>query len=67
MEVIHLAGAEEVARAASTMASAAREITQAASTMEYALQRQRDFMDDWLRRFEEAMSRGRGGMDAGPL
>ena len=55
MEYIHLLGSEEVSRAASNIRSAAEQMSRAAATMDDTLYRHRQFMDDWLQRFESAL------------
>lgn len=57
METIVLLGAEDVRSAASTISAAASEMSRAASYSEDTARRQQQFMDDWLRRFEEAVNR----------
>lgn len=57
MDSIYLNGAEDVRRAANRMAEAADQMSRAASTIDSALERHQRFMDDWLARFERAMSR----------
>jgi hypothetical protein len=55
-DYVTLLGAEQVQNAASYMRSAAEEMTRAATWMEESLQRQRNFMDDWLARFEQVLN-----------
>lgn len=56
-EYMHLVGAEDVSRAASTMSSAASEISGAARSIDWSMEQQRRFMDDWLQRFEEVVEK----------
>lgn len=49
---IHLSGSEDVARAGSQISSAAGDIRRAAGEFEDSLFRFKQFMDDWLTRFE---------------
>ena len=53
---VTLVGAEDVSRAASTMRSAADTMVSAASTIDFAHQQQRQFLDDWLMRFEQVLA-----------
>jgi hypothetical protein len=55
-EYMHLVGAEQVQTAANTMREAAHAMQNAASTMDFAFQQQRNFMDDWLQRFEVVLA-----------
>lgn len=55
-EYMHLVGAEEVSRAANRMSEAAQEMKQAAANIDNSLFQQRQFMDDWLTRFEAALA-----------
>lgn len=55
-DYITLLGAEQVDRASHTMSSAASEMQRAASSIEDTLSRHRMFLDDWLMRFEQALS-----------
>lgn len=59
-EYIHLIGAEDVQRAGSAMREAAKYMQQAAASIEESLFRQRQFMEEWLSRFEGAL-KGEGG------
>ena len=59
-QYVTLIGAEDVSRAASTMRSAADEMSRAASTMDQAFQSHQQFLNDWLLRFEETLSREPG-------
>lgn len=55
MESVHLHGADAVASAARTISGAASEMNTAAYNIECGLQRHRDFLDDWLYRFQAAL------------
>lgn len=57
MNSIHLHGAEDVRSAANTMSRAAETMSQAAMNLDGALERHQRFMEDWLQRFEHAVSR----------
>jgi len=52
-----LLGAEDVARAARQIEGAASEIQRAASSIDTTLAQQRQWMDDWLMRFEQAIDK----------
>jgi len=54
---VTLLGAEDVLRAASSMSSAASEMQRAASSIDMALTQHRQWMDDWLMRFEQAIDK----------
>ncbi len=54
-EYVYLVGAEDVARAGSSMQSAAEDMQRAASVMEESLRLHQQFLDDWLSRFEFIM------------
>ncbi len=56
-DYITLLGAEDVRAASNTMYGAAEEMKRAAATMDFTAERQRQFMDDWLNRFEAAIDR----------
>jgi hypothetical protein len=56
-DYITLLGAEQVQTAANTMRGAAEEMMRAASENSYVAERQRQFMDDWLLRFEGAIEK----------
>lgn len=58
-EYIHLIGAEDVSRAGNSIRSAAEEMNRAASNMEDVMQRQRQFMDDWLIHFADVLEAAR--------
>jgi len=51
-EYVHLIGAEDVARAGSQISSAAGDMQRAASSIDQSIFNLRQFMDDWLNRFE---------------
>lgn len=53
---VTLLGAEQVQSAANTMRAAAEEMSRAASSIDHSLQQHRQFMDDWLSRFEAAVA-----------
>lgn len=55
---VTLMGAEQVQSAAGRMVSAAEEMRRAAGSIDDALERHRRFLDDWLMRLEDVMSRG---------
>lgn len=57
MDSIHLAGAEDVRSAGNAMVRAADTMQSAARTIAEALDRQRDFMDQWMMRFEAAVEK----------
>jgi hypothetical protein len=59
VDSIYLHGSEDVSRAASSMSRAADEMQRAASNMAEVLERQQRFLDDWLMRFDAALSRAR--------
>jgi hypothetical protein len=61
MERIVLMGSEDVARAGSTIQSAAEEMTRAAMNIEAALVANRQWMDGWLERFAEVIERAAPG------
>lgn len=56
-EYVTLLGAEDVRHAGNAMRSAADDMRNAASTIDTALFQQRQFMDDWLQRFEAAIEK----------
>lgn len=56
MNTIHLIGAEDVQRAGRNIGDAAQTMRLCAAEIESSLERQRMFMDDWLRRFEYVVS-----------
>ena len=60
-DYITLLGAEQVQSAASTMRSAADDMRMAASSIDNSFAAQRQFMDDWLARFEQVLAEPRGG------
>ena len=55
LDFIHLAGADDVARAGSAMRQAAEEMQRAASNLAAALAMHERWMDDWLSRFQSVM------------
>ena len=55
METIHLTGAEEVAQAGRNISGAADTMQRASNNIEGSLANHRQFLDDWLGRFEEAI------------
>ena len=55
-EYVHLIGVEQVQSAANQMNHAAEKMQQAASSFEYAMERQRMFMETWLQQFEQILS-----------
>ncbi len=55
-EFMHLLGAEQVSSAAHQMRSAADQMVRAASQMDETLTRHRSLMEEWLCRFEQAVS-----------
>lgn len=59
---VTLLGAEEVSRASGGMQTAAANMNSAASYLDDVLLRHQRFMDDWLIRFEEVLSK----LDAKP-
>ena len=56
-EYMTLLGSEAVSRAAGEMTRAAQEMQTAASWTEESLFRHRQFLDDWLLRFEQALEK----------
>ena len=52
METIYLAGSEDIARAGSSMRSAAEDMRSAASSIQNSLELHQRFLDDWLQRLE---------------
>lgn len=59
MSGVTLYGAEDVLRAASRIEEAAQQMQRAADQTEDSNQRQRTFLEDWLRRFEECLQSNR--------
>jgi hypothetical protein len=55
MENIYLVGSEDVSRGGSNMASAAQDILRAANNIDSTFYQYRDFMNDWLNRFEQVL------------
>lgn len=56
MQSIHLHGAEDVSRAASSMRSAADEMSRAASSINHALEQHQYFLNDWLSRLDGVLT-----------
>lgn len=54
-ENIYLVGSDTVASAARQMSSAAEDMRRAAANFDDALNRHRQWMDDWLQRFESTI------------
>lgn len=54
---VTLLGAEDVSRAGSAMREAAQEMQSAAHSIDYSNSQQRQYLDDWLVRFEGAIAR----------
>lgn len=59
MEFIHLIGAEDIPRAAGTMREAAQTMSNVSQNMQIVLEAHQRFLDDWLRRFEQALEQDR--------
>ena len=57
MDSVYLHGSEQVQTAANTMRHAAEEMNQAARNLDGTLERHKQWMDDWLYRFEQALER----------
>lgn len=57
---IHLIGAEDVSRAGYKMAEAADTMARAVSNLDDVLFRHRNYMEEWLERFERALESRRG-------
>lgn len=55
METVYLHGSETVAEAATAMQRAADDMRQAASQFDDTLRTHRQWMDDWLARFQVAL------------
>ena len=55
-EYMYLVGGESVERAGSAMKQAAQEMNNAAGNIEHSLFQHRQFLDDWLARFEEMLA-----------
>lgn len=51
-EYVHLVGAEDVSRAASSMRSAADDMQRAASSISHSLEQHQMFLNDWLIRLD---------------
>jgi len=56
MDYMTLMGSEDVRAAGNAMRQAGHDMQGAASQIEDSLRRHRDFLDDWLSRFEAALS-----------
>lgn len=56
---VYLSGSEDVASAGRQMSAAAGEIRRAAGEIEDSLFRFKQFMDDWLNRFESILMESR--------
>lgn len=54
-DYVTLLGSEQVQSAARQMSDAADKMNHAAYSIECSLERHRQFMDDWLQRFEAAI------------
>lgn len=52
---VTLLGAEEVSSAANRMRSAAEEMSRAAASIDMTLHAHRNFLEDWLARFEQVL------------
>lgn len=55
MEHIYLQGSENVYRAGDKISEAANQINQSVSWMEESFQNHRQFLDEWLGRFEQIL------------
>lgn len=55
-EYVHLVGAEEVSRAASSMRGAADDMIRAASSISEALDRHQSFLTEWLSNLDATLS-----------
>lgn len=55
-EYVHLVGAEEVSRAASSMRAAADDMIRAASSISEALDRHQSFLTEWLANLDATLS-----------
>ncbi len=55
-EYVNLMGSEDVSRAGYVMRDAAQTMSQAVSSLAYTLELHQRFMDDWLSRFEAALT-----------
>ena len=58
-EFIHLVGADDVRNAASRIALAADTMRHAASSLAFAFETHQRFLDDWLMRFEDVLTKDR--------
>jgi hypothetical protein len=66
MDSTVLLGAEDVRAGGNAIERAADRMANAASTIEYALRQHEQFMDDWLRRFQDALETSRRSLPAEP-
>jgi hypothetical protein len=57
METIHLIGAESVSSAGYNMKQAAEQMGNVSSNIQLVFEAHQRFLDDWLRRFEEALEK----------
>jgi len=55
MEYVTLMGAEDVSRAGRNIANASEEMLRAANLISESLGQHRNWMDDWLARFQQAL------------
>ncbi len=58
MDTTYLVGSEKVESAGHSMKGAAERMAQAASQIDESLRLHRQWMDDWISRFEIIMERG---------
>jgi len=58
MESIFLMGSEDVSKAGYSMRDAAATMRSAASSIDESLRQHQRFLDDWLQRFEAALTQG---------
>lgn len=66
MDSIYLIGADDVRSAGNRMQAAADDMKSAANSLEFAFERQRLFMDDWLARFEAVLDKPAHNVINGP-
>ena len=64
-DYITLLGSEQVARAGNEMSAAASDIRRAAAEIDDSLRRHREFLDDWLLRFADALEQLKPGKSDG--
>jgi hypothetical protein len=57
MEFVHLIGSEQVQNAAQSIRQAAESMSQAAGSIDESLRRHQMFMDDWLCRLEQVLTK----------